>query len=495
MQIKLTAPAEATYKTLTISSDNTPFITKGTASMANGIITAEETCDSIVLSFGEGLALNVGEILTTNMLVAPVDLSTSELLFKLTDNYGKTSRFKTRGKLMNQGKAYLYSPIDDTPYITFNSDLPTVFYYIPYYLDLNGNQDEIEMNSNLELDIEFSLNGGEWGASWEVFPEGDIKFGGEFGNLRIRGKNPNGTSIGGSYDGLSYGESHSYYRFSFGNQEAKVTCSGDIRTLIDYENYRIVSTEKAQFRNLFSNCTNLISAPDLPITSLSPYCYQSMFKGCTSLTSAPDLPATSLTTACYQSMFEGCKSIVSAPTMSVSSVARYSCDKMFQGCTSLTSVPSLLATNLYEGCYRSMFANCMSLQYGPSLPSMSLSWYCYEKMFYGCTSLTQAPNLPATTLANYCYRSMFAGCSSLQYFPSLPALTLVEGCYSGMFSSCSKLSTIAMFATDISATDCLNYWVYDVAPLGSFVKNSKATWEVYGINGIPHNWRVYTEEY
>lgn len=45
---------------------------------------------------------------------------------------------------------------------------------------------------------------------------------------------------------------------------------------------------------------------DLVQTTLAVSCYNSMFSGCTGLTSAPELPATTLASFCYRSMFSGC---------------------------------------------------------------------------------------------------------------------------------------------------------------------------------------------
>ena len=45
---------------------------------------------------------------------------------------------------------------------------------------------------------------------------------------------------------------------------------------------------------------------DLTQTPLTNYCYHRMFSGCTGLTSAPELPATTLAGRCYQGMFSGC---------------------------------------------------------------------------------------------------------------------------------------------------------------------------------------------
>lgn len=150
--------------------------------------------------------------------------------------------------------------------------------------------------------------------------------------------------------------------------------------------------------------------------------------------------------------------------------ARRSCEYMFQGCTSLTTAPQL--------------------------PARELTRYCYQDMFYGCTSLTTAPVLPATTLAIGCYRGMFTGCISLTTAPELPATTLIQSCYNGMFSNCTSLMQVKCLATDISATYCTDYWVYETAPTGTFycAPGMENTW-TRGDDGVPTGWTItpYTE--
>ena len=89
----------------------------------------------------------------------------------------------------------------------------------------------------------------------------------------------------------------------------KASCSGNIQTLLDWENPPAsISTEHCYF-DMFNGCASLTSAPELPATTLAQYCYQNMFQGCTSLTSAPQLPATTLSPACYRNMFNGCSKL------------------------------------------------------------------------------------------------------------------------------------------------------------------------------------------
>ena len=60
---------------------------------------------------------------------------------------------------------------------------------------------------------------------------------------------------------------------------------------------------------MFSGCTSLTQAPELPATTLANYCYSSMFSDCTSLTQAPELPATNLAEWCYYGMFYRCTNL------------------------------------------------------------------------------------------------------------------------------------------------------------------------------------------
>ncbi len=64
---------------------------------------------------------------------------------------------------------------------------------------------------------------------------------------------------------------------------AKAGCSGNIQTLLDYENPPTSIPAEACYQAMFYDCVNLIAAPALPAITLKRYCYASMFNGCTSL--------------------------------------------------------------------------------------------------------------------------------------------------------------------------------------------------------------------
>ena len=195
-----------------------------------------------------------------------------------------------------------------TPYLTFKAERAQTFKMtVQYGYKISK--------------LEYSVNGGDWTL---VEPNTEVPFGGDKGDLRLRGTNSKGTA--------SSWNANSTITFT---ENAPVACTGDIRTLLDWSNYNKVETQNAKFCNLFDDCRVLTSAPELPATSLAEYCYKSMFHGCTNLTSAPVLPATTLAYGCYSSMFHGC--------------------------TNLTSAPKLSAEKLADACYANMFYNCKRL--------------------------------------------------------------------------------------------------------------------------------------
>ena len=187
-------------------------------------------------------------------------------------------------------------------------------------------------NYTLHESLEYAVGNGDW---QQLEDEKKIPFGGDVGSLRMRGKSSEGMATG----------NNSYARITFGNDGVKVSCTGDIRTLIDYENPTKVDTSNAKFCKMFDDCKNLTRAPALPATELASQCYSFMFQNCTSLTRAPALPATELASQCYNNMFDGCTSLTRAPELPATVLTPRCYEYMFQNCTSLNSV-TMLATDI-----------------------------------------------------------------------------------------------------------------------------------------------------
>lgn len=269
------------------------------------------------------------------------------------------------------------------PYITFTAVEEQTFEMRTEYMDP-------ELYPDIEpykiSGLQYSLNNGDW---IDVGANGvSVTFGGNNGTLRLRGKNLKGTA----------NDESNYSYISFGTDEVPVTCTGDIRTLLDHDSYKTVATDQARFCRLFIGCKAMTTAPNLPAENLANNCYRDMFANCTNLVIAPELPAKILADDCYNGMFSGC--------------------------TKLEKAPNLQAINLKLRCYYTMFRSCKSLETAPELPAKNLAGSCYSNMFDGCTKLEKVLDLPAIKLEKTCYYYMFAGCTSLVSAPKLPATTI-----------------------------------------------------------------------
>lgn len=249
--------------------------------------------------------------------------------------------------------------------------------------------------------------------------------------------------------------------------------------------FQTIST--SGFTGMFSGCTYLTDAPELPAATLGNECYKEMFYGCTSLVTAPNLIATSVPNNAYRSMFYGCSNLVNVQSiLPATTVGESAYQSMFNSCTSLITAPELSATTLGISCYAYMFQNCSSLVTAPSeLPATTLANDCYREMFGDCTSLISvpsnylpamsvpqnayrsmfcrtslvvAPNLPATTLGVSAYKYMFGECALLETAPTvLPALTASNNAYQNMFINCSALTNAPeICATTVNISACQN---------------------------------------
>ena len=364
-------------------------------------------------------------------------------------------------------------------------------------------------------DIEYKINDGQW-----------IR--GKFGETTIDNLVPGDlVQFRSSIHPYTHSDTSSNYfvnyfscntKFNlFGNIESLNGYDGSYQGLDAYQYYRLFAHSNVvsakhlilgrSDTELASNCyerlfwrSTLIEPPKLPMMNLSLSCYDSMFFWCTNLI-LPDnftLPATTLANFCYSNMFNSCTglNIIPSNLLPATTLANSCYFYMFCNCSGLTTIPNdlLPATTLKVDCYYGMFYDCTGLTVIPSdlLSATSLESNCYTNMFSGCTSLITVPALPATTLANNCYSLMFSECTSLVNAPALNATTLKSGCYYKMFFNCSNLNYIKAMFTTTPSTEYTNAWVYGVSSSGIFVKNSAATWDVTGNDGIPKGWTVQT---
>ena len=294
-------------------------------------------------------------------LIKPCDAQNSETFLSLdvAEGQSTTTEKLTGIPALAAGKSYTYqltvgknkisvSGITvanwETGKITDNGKAEQIIPYVTFKADA---EQKFKMTTNGDYSIsglQYSVNGGDW-KTVVAGDEGVVTFGSDNGDLRLRGKNPNGTAT-----------DYSNYSTIIFTENAPVACTGDIRTLLDWSNYNTVDTQNAKFCYLFSRCSVLTSAPKLPAETLADDCYGSMFNRCTNLTSAPALPATTLAMGCYSRMFEFCTNLESAPVLSAETLAQYCYFSMFYGCSKLTTVTMLApSTEISKEPYSSLF--------------------------------------------------------------------------------------------------------------------------------------------
>ena len=140
--------------------------------------------------------------------------------------------------------------------------------------------------------------------------------------------------------------SNNYYTFTM---SGVIVADGSTMTLMDKTD-TLRSVPSYAFYGLFSGCTSLTTAPELPATAITTYCYYYMFYGCTNLTKAPsELPATALVNYCYNGMFNGCTSLTTAPILRFKTTAQNGAVAMFSGCTNLNEVTCYKTGTLTRG--------------------------------------------------------------------------------------------------------------------------------------------------
>lgn len=166
---------------------------------------------------------------------------------------------------------------------------------------------------------------------------------------------------------------------------SNISVIGNIETLLDYAtvaqgNHPPMATHC--YMSMFYNCTAMISAPELPATTMASYCYQEMFRGCSNLISAPALPAITLANNCYA--------------------------YMFYGCTNLETLVALPALNLPEYCYGSMFYNCSKIK-------LSMSQIDNYQNLYRIPITGSSSDTYSNSLAN-----MFVGTTGI--FSGIPSI-------------------------------------------------------------------------
>ena len=132
--------------------------------------------------------------------------------------------------------------------------------YLTFTAEEEGSSFGIMHADKNNPDVQYSLDDG---ATWTALAEGDSVILAHKGDkVLLKGNNLKGFSMHKN-------------KFSTFKLTGKLAASGSVMSLID----------------------SIGLSTEIP----NSYCFQKLFSGCTSLTQAPELPATKLTVACYSS--------------------------------------------------------------------------------------------------------------------------------------------------------------------------------------------------
>lgn len=194
-------------------------------------------------------------------------------------------------------------------------------------------------NGGLTRSIDYSLNNGEWTTITSAATPPTITVAVN-DVVRFRATNASYATSKSAYSGFGQGEAGTANAQSYDSDAAELDIEGNIMSLIYGDNFVGQTTFNGSTYNFCSLFKKLkvISAENLilPALTLRDYCYRAMFSWCTYLEKAPQLPATTLTRGVYWYMFERC---------------------------AITTAPDLLAETLVAECYGNMFVNCSSLNF------------------------------------------------------------------------------------------------------------------------------------
>lgn len=146
-----------------------------------------------------------------------------------------------------------------------------------------------------EVALEYSIDGGKYWTEW--IETNNVRTLTLNAGEKVYIRNKSATQTGFSTSG------DNFYNFAFTNT---IEAHGNINSLLCKNAENVTSLSALCYSGLFFACAYLVTAPELPATTLVQYCYYYMFQDCTSLVTAPELPATTLAFNCYRRMFSGC---------------------------------------------------------------------------------------------------------------------------------------------------------------------------------------------
>ena len=199
--------------------------------------------------------------------------------------------------------------------------------------------------------------------------------------------------------------------------------------------------------HMFSNCSSLISLPDINKWETSKITNMNyLFFGCSSLSSLPDISSWDTSNVIdMQRMFCRCSSLKELPDISKWNIGKVKdLNWMFSGCSSLEKLPDLSkwdTKNVTD--MHCIFSGCSSLTYLPDISRLNTKKVAdMNSMFFKCSSLSYIPDISKWDTSNVVNMSwMFCDCTSLSFIPDITKWNIKNvSNMNCMFYGCSSLS-------------------------------------------------------
>lgn len=314
----------------------------GTAAMMPNFFDKWGERDTAFLTYGVGRAafagwqawnLAFGDSVSNQRIAEVERMLRNEMAFKWFAIQRVGGRVVFIMTLRVARKAYNVAPPNSGPTPT-----PTSDEWLWFEMPSGGTVTLTRTGSPTTVTLEVSLDNGSTWTTWT-----------ESGTMRTQtlaaGQVMHVRNASATSTGFSTGTSNNY-TFSF---DSETKSGGNCNSLLCKEPGNAVLTQYV-FRSLFSNASNLKTAPILPSTTLAVHCYNSMFRDCVSLEYPPLLPSTSLANYCYRIMFRGCVSMLESPLLPAQTLRTGCYEEMFYGCAVINKITTQMTDISASGC-------------------------------------------------------------------------------------------------------------------------------------------------
>lgn len=288
--LKLQLKGTATITSITVTGNNNEILcgeTKVTTTCGGvpSVVLTDASAKTVTLDCGTGVPLD-SETATTFIIALPPMTMTGGFTVVVTDTEGKQMQIKTTKR-----QTITRSNLLKMPAVNYVGESIDPYLSQPLTITSTGSTSVSikRYGSSANITLEYRKGTGSWTEYTINNTDKSVVnlSNGEYIQFR--------AGAGGNKSFSNSISTYYYYINVIG--EGTVNLSGNIMSLLD-RSLRKASVPNYAFCRFCYNSNKIVDASNLklPATTLAESCYDQMFSDCTSLTKAPDLPATNLGT-------------------------------------------------------------------------------------------------------------------------------------------------------------------------------------------------------